>query len=213
MRAAARPYVMASAVLAAASASRRRTAAVAAPHPQHRDPSGRRHRLHTQCSDKPVRRHPQYSVQRDPGLDTFGEFAVFGGTWWVPSPTNIWGIDPGDPTHSGDSGFLGAVPGVGSTATAAWQAWASSYGLLAAELPVSAGCDAATCAPRSRRITSPASRGRPHSWSSLANSAGQTHFRCSTTGSRCRFRSSLHGYYFNLRRRPRCRRPPRPGLL
>ena len=23
----------------------------------------------------------------------------FTGAWWVPSPTNIWGIDPGDLTH------------------------------------------------------------------------------------------------------------------
>jgi hypothetical protein len=67
------------------------------------------------------------------------------GTWWVPGSTNIWGIDPGDITHVAaifgfDVPFPAFDDGVGGL----------DYevdGLLAAELPVNASCDAATCAP------------------------------------------------------------------
>ena len=33
------------------------------------------------------------------GLATVANSFLFTGTWWVPSSTNLWGIDPGDPTH------------------------------------------------------------------------------------------------------------------
>jgi hypothetical protein len=66
------------------------------------------------------------------------------GTWWVPGSTNVWGIDPGDITHI--AGIFGFFPfptfddGVGG-----WDYQID--GLLAAELPANASCDAATCAP------------------------------------------------------------------
>jgi hypothetical protein len=67
------------------------------------------------------------------------------GTWWVPGATNVWGIDTGDITHvAGVLGFALPFPaldeGLGGL----------DYqvdGLLAAELPSNASCDAATCAP------------------------------------------------------------------
>lgn len=32
-------------------------------------------------------------------LDSVAGSLFFGGNWWVPSATNLWGIDPGDSTH------------------------------------------------------------------------------------------------------------------
>jgi hypothetical protein len=86
------------------------------------------------------------------GLGTVADSFLFTGTWWVPSSTNLWGIDPGDPTHVAlidnflpfeayTQGFTNAQgvyePGLNYELT----------GLLAAELPVSASCDASTCFP------------------------------------------------------------------
>ncbi|MFZ1161602.1 hypothetical protein, partial [Mycobacterium sp.] len=86
------------------------------------------------------------------GLATVGDSLLFTGTWWVPSSTNLWGIDPGDPTHVAlidnflpfeafTQGFTNSdgvyEPGLNYELT----------GLLAAELPVSSSCDAATCFP------------------------------------------------------------------
>lgn len=74
------------------------------------------------------------------------------GPWFVVSPTNLWGVDPGDPSHfmsvvnylfpnpvlSGmNSSELDFSAGLGQ------QLW----GLMAAELPTSAGCDAMSCFP------------------------------------------------------------------
>jgi len=78
-------------------------------------------------------------------LDTGAASLLNTGSWWVPSSTNVWGIDPGDITHvAGIFGFAVPFPalddGVGGL----------DYeldGLLAAELPSNASCDAATCAP------------------------------------------------------------------
>ena len=40
-----------------------------------------------------------YNELEGGGLATFANSMLFTGTWWVPSSTNLWGIDPGDPTH------------------------------------------------------------------------------------------------------------------
>jgi hypothetical protein len=79
------------------------------------------------------------------GLDTLAGSLLMSGNWWVPSSTNIWGIDPGDTTHvQATADLLAPFPaldnGYGGLAY-------EIDGLLAAELPVSASCDAATCAP------------------------------------------------------------------
>ena len=40
-----------------------------------------------------------YNELEGGGLATVANSLLFTGTWWVPSSTNLWGIDPGDPTH------------------------------------------------------------------------------------------------------------------
>ena len=45
------------------------------------------------------------------GLATVANSFLFTGTWWVPSSTNLWGIDPGDPTAHRDDRQLPAVRG------------------------------------------------------------------------------------------------------
>jgi hypothetical protein len=76
----------------------------------------------------------------------------FTGTWFVVSATNLWGVDPGDPSHfMAVTGLLLPFPelsGLGAPATdfdagIGQQVW----GLVAAELPVNAACDAASCIP------------------------------------------------------------------
>jgi hypothetical protein len=67
------------------------------------------------------------------------------GTWWVPGATNVWGVDTGDITHV--AGVLGyAVPFPALTEGLGGLGYQVD-GLLAAELPTSSSCDAATCAP------------------------------------------------------------------
>ena len=79
------------------------------------------------------------------GYDTAAGSLLSTGNWWVPSSTNIWGIDPGDTTHvaavdSLIAPFPSLLDGVGGLNY-------EEDGLLAAELPASASCDATTCAP------------------------------------------------------------------
>ena len=78
-------------------------------------------------------------------LDATAGSLFFTGTWWVPGPTNIWGIDPGDPTHVAlVTDLLAPFPGLDNGVGGLQY---QIDGLLAAELPVSASCDAMTCAP------------------------------------------------------------------
>ena len=145
MRAAARPYVMASAVLAAASV------VAVAPRPLQLPILSIETRL-VDATDSilnvpinlfdDILNIPYNEVQ---ALDTLGSSLLLSGNWWVPSSTNIWGIDPGDTTHiQATADLLAPFPaldnGYGGLAY-------EIDGLLAAELPVSASCDAATCAP------------------------------------------------------------------
>jgi hypothetical protein len=82
----------------------------------------------------------------------FTDNLFMAGPWFVVSPTNLWGVDPGDPTH-----FMSVVnfalpfpalsgmnsPETDFTGGLGQQLW----GLVATELPTSSGCDAAGCAP------------------------------------------------------------------
>jgi hypothetical protein len=86
------------------------------------------------------------------GLDTLANSFFFTGNWFVVSATNLWGVDPGDPSHfMSVTDLLLPFPelsGLGAPATdfdagLGQQLW----GLVAAELPVNAACDAASCLP------------------------------------------------------------------
>jgi hypothetical protein len=141
-----RPYALAAAVLAATGA------VVVTPAPTRQVPTPTRS-FETKLVDADsvlnipinlfddILNIPSNEIQ---GLD-IGAGSLFNtGTWWVPGATNVWGVDTGDTTHV--AGILGFLPfpalndGVGGLAY-------QIDGLLAAELPTSASCDAATCAP------------------------------------------------------------------
>lgn len=85
-------------------------------------------------------------------LDTLANSFFFTGNWFVVSATNLWGVDPGDPSHfMSVTDLLLPFPelsGLGAPETdfdagLGQQLW----GLVAAELPVNAACDAASCIP------------------------------------------------------------------
>lgn len=90
--------------------------------------------------------------------DEIANSLFFDGTWWDFDATNLWGTDPGDPGKYMSLVDLllpfPAISGLGSpeidpTADAAGTAGLGQQLALlaAAELPVSASCDAETCAP------------------------------------------------------------------
>lgn len=78
------------------------------------------------------------------GLNTIADSLFFSENWWVAGATNLWGIDPGDPTHVELAfswlPFPALTQGVGGLDY-------EVTGLLASELPVSSSCDAASCVP------------------------------------------------------------------
>jgi hypothetical protein len=82
----------------------------------------------------------------------FTDNLFMAGPWFVVSPTNLWGVDPGDPTHFASViNFLfpfTALNGMDAPETdfsggLGQQVW----GFVASELPTSSSCDAAACAP------------------------------------------------------------------
>ncbi len=86
------------------------------------------------------------------GLADVANSFLFTGTWWVPSSTNLWGVDPGDPTHialiDGFLPFTAFTEGF-TNAQGVYEPGLDYEfaGFLAAELPVSSSCDAVACAP------------------------------------------------------------------
>ena len=156
MQAASRPYVLAAAALAATGA------VIATPVLARQVPLAIRS-IETKLVDAgdigniPVNLFNDilnipYNELEGGGLGTVADSFLFTGTWWVPSSTNLWGIDPGDPTHIAlidnfipfnafTEGFINSdgvyEPGLNY----------EFAGLLAAELPVSSSCDAISCAP------------------------------------------------------------------
>jgi len=84
---------------------------------------------------------PYNEVQQ---LGTASGSLFFSGDWWVPDSANLWGIDPGDTNHV--AALLGFLPFPGLTDGVGGLEYEVD-GLLAAELPVSASCDASSCAP------------------------------------------------------------------
>jgi hypothetical protein len=79
-------------------------------------------------------------------LNSVAGSLLFGGNWWVPSATNLWGIDPGDSTHVAMvTNLFAPFPELNEGMGGLQYQIA---GLLAAELPVSASCDARDVQPR-----------------------------------------------------------------
>jgi hypothetical protein len=82
----------------------------------------------------------------------FTDNLFMAGPWFVVSPTNLWGVDPGDPTH-----FMSVVnfavpfpalsgmnsPETDFSAGLGQQLW----GFVASELPTNSGCAEASCLP------------------------------------------------------------------
>jgi hypothetical protein len=127
MQVAARPYFMAGAMLAAAS-----LVAV------------------TPIAQRAIKL-PTLSIETqlvDGVLAQLGcRFELLGRELWVPSSTNLWGIDTGDPT------MVALLTNVFAPFPALNQGLGGLQyqigGFLAAQLPVSDSCDAETCFPMS----------------------------------------------------------------
>ena len=155
MQAASRSYALAAAALAAVSA------VVVTPVVARQLPLAVRS-METKLIDADVSNIPvnlfddilniPYNELEGGGLATVANSMLFTGTWWVPSSTNLWGIDPGDPTHVAlIDNFLPLTAFTeGFTNSAGVYEPGLDYefaGFLAAELPVSSSCDAVSCYP------------------------------------------------------------------
>ena len=156
MQVASRPYVLAAAALAATSA------VIATPVLAHQVPLTVRS-IETKLVDAgdlgniPVNLFDDilnipYNETVGGGLATVANSFLFTGTWWVPSSTNLWGIDPGDPTHIAliDNFIPFSAFTEGFTNAQGVYEPGLNYefaGFLASELPVSSSCDAVACAP------------------------------------------------------------------
>jgi hypothetical protein len=147
VQAASRPYALAAAVLAATGAV---AAIPTAPRPSQLPIRSMETRLVDAGSvlNIPVNLFddilniPNTEVQ---GIDTLAGSGLDTGTWWVPSAANLWGIGEQDVAHAAGLAplylpFPSFDQGVGGFE---YQV----DGLLTSELPESASCDAATCAP------------------------------------------------------------------
>jgi len=82
----------------------------------------------------------------------FTDNLFMAGPWFVVGPTNLWGVDPGDPTHfMSVMNYLVPFPALSGmdapetdfSAGLGQQVW----GFVASELPVSSSCDELACAP------------------------------------------------------------------
>ncbi|HEY1842159.1 MAG TPA: hypothetical protein VGG53_18415 [Mycobacterium sp.] len=78
-------------------------------------------------------------------LNSLAGSNFLGGNWWVPSATNLWGIDTGDPTKVALLTNLFAPFPAFNQGLGGLQYQIA--GFLAAQLPVSDSCDAETCFP------------------------------------------------------------------
>ena len=84
-------------------------------------------------------------------VEFFSKSLFFSGTWFVVSPTNLWGVDPGDPGHFRSTvNFLLPFPALSGMNLdqmdengMGQQVWK----FVAVMLPVSGSCDAYACTP------------------------------------------------------------------
>ncbi|MFN8226259.1 MAG: hypothetical protein U0R18_06000 [Mycobacterium sp.] len=86
-------------------------------------------------------------------IDSFSTAQIYGGTWWVSTASNIWGVDPADYARFASlveilvpiTALSGADDDL-YTGTGLAQQFAK---FMAAEFPVDPSCDAESCAPNS----------------------------------------------------------------
>jgi hypothetical protein len=155
VQAVSRPYALAAAALAAVST------VVVAPVVAHQVPLAVR-QMETMLVDVGIDNIPvnlfddilniPFNEVQGGGLASVADSFLFTGTWWVPSSTNLWGIDPGDSTHVAliDNFLPFTAFTEGFTNSAGVYEPGLNYelaGLLAAEIPVSSSCDAISCFP------------------------------------------------------------------
>ena len=146
MQVAARPYVMAGAVLAA-------TSLVAVTPIAQRIGHLPTLSIETQLVDDSVLNIPMNLLtdfanipyNEVEALNSLAGSNFLGGSWWVPSSTNLWGIDTGDPTKVAFLTNLFAPFTAFNQGEGGLQYQLA--GFLAAQLPVSDSCDAETCFP------------------------------------------------------------------
>jgi hypothetical protein len=194
---ASRPYALAAAALAATSAV---VAMPAAPQPSQLPVRSIETRLVDADSvlNIPINLFddianiPYNEVQ---ALGTTADSLFFGANWWVGASTNLWGIDPGDTSHvasvistllpfpaldDGDGGLEYQIDG-----------------LLAAELPVSASCDAQTCAPINPSDVVTGSTSIDHDIGFLEALTGQTSFGLFDNWFQVPLSTLMSGYTFD----------------
>jgi hypothetical protein len=153
MQAAARPYVLAAAALAATS--------VAVATPLALQPATPRVvSTETRLVDESLLNIPinlfddivNIPATEANALDTLSSALIFGDNWFAASPANLWGIDPGDPPKIEALVDLlvpfQALSGQGA-GELDWSAGLGQQlaGLAAVELPVSSGCALDGCLP------------------------------------------------------------------
>jgi hypothetical protein len=142
---------------------------------------------------------PYYEIQ---ALNTAADSEFFTGNWFVVSATNLWGVDPGDPSHFMTvTDFLFPFPelsGIGQPETdfdagLGQQLW----GLVAAEIPINSGCDAMACLPQ---VPTPPITGITSIDSLIWDSdiiSGQQQFPLIDNWFQVPPQDLLNGYYFN----------------
>ena len=155
MQAVSRPYALAAAALAAVGT------VVVTPVVAHQVPLAVR-QMETMLVDVGIDNIPvnlfddilniPFNELQGGGVAAVADSFLFTGTWWVPSSTNLWGIDPGDSTHVAliDNFLPFTAFTEGFTNSAGVYEPGLDYelaGLLAAEIPVSSSCDAVSCLP------------------------------------------------------------------
>jgi hypothetical protein len=146
MQVAARPYVLAGAVLAA-------TSLVAVTPVAHKIAHLPMLSIETQLVDDSILNIPlnlladfaNIPYNEVAALNSLAGSNFLGGNWWVPSSTNLWGIDTGDPTKVALLTNLFAPFPAFNQGLGGLQYQLA--GFLAAQLPVSDSCDAETCFP------------------------------------------------------------------
>jgi hypothetical protein len=146
MHVVARPYVMAGAMLAA-------TGLVAVTPIAHKVAHLPTLSIETQLVDDSILNIPMNLLtdfanipyNEVQALNSLAGSNFLGGNWWVPSSTNLWGIDTADPTKVATlTNLLAPFPAFNQGMGGLQYQIA---GFLAAQLPVSGSCDAETCYP------------------------------------------------------------------